>query len=58
MTLTLFLDFKKVFAIIVFIQVGLMSGKNSAQPMSTSVIPAGTRTRRMMTLIFLHLKSI
>jgi hypothetical protein len=52
MTLTLFLDFKKVFAVIVFIQFGLMSGKNSAQPMSTSIITARARTRRMMTLFF------
>jgi hypothetical protein len=37
MTLTLFLDFKKVFAVNVFIQVGLMSSKTSAQPMSTSM---------------------
>jgi hypothetical protein len=52
MTLTLFLDFKNVSAIIVLIQVGLMSGKNSAQPMSTSIIPSGARTRMMMTFIF------
>ncbi len=44
MTLTLFLDFKKVFAVIVFIKIVLMAGKTSAQPMGTSIITVRTRT--------------
>jgi hypothetical protein len=52
MTLTLFLDFKKVFAVIVFIQVGLMTGKTSAHQITTSLITARSRTRRMMIFIF------
>jgi hypothetical protein len=46
MTLTLFLDFKKVFAVVVFIQIGLMTGK------SLSIIP--TRTGRVKGFRFLQ----